>query len=586
MSVHRPSPGLSLVLGGLFFLLLPACGDPPAPSGAAVTAEPAPASASAAVVAPSGVATAEAAPQIAKGPAFLVRGKASSHGRVFWVGAGVVACPNHDCDGDAEMITEKGVVDTYNPRSMFQFTYGYLFKRELSQTAITYRGEYPHVCASFTWWNDRSDFGGVALERTGKTWAAGSDCETARYTVSRRGRPPRELDDALLHAPLPGAAESMIHGASGPTLLLADRALHAWDGKRWSRRDAPWGLPSPSAGDGSDPVSRAPVRLQDGSTFLPVGGYLIDRQGALSVLDLRDGDRPLEGVEVTGAVWTEKGPFVLAEDKETTYFLTGEVAMKRAEIPARESKKKDPPAPPPAAGTAAPSSVDRPAQAPSAAAPSAAPGAAATASSAASTAASAGTAPDPGSTGAPAPPSGSAAAASTGTAVAASAPTGDAASGSPSASAGSASAPSASTGPASDPTAGATAAPAASPDDLPAPRNFTPACATPFVLMATPPKHGQTYATTREGLRGHGELQDTVTFLEVESGGKLYFGAAVRTEDEARKLMSLIESSIKGMKPQLTCLDVLSRVTDRYAPPKGIRLISFNMTTGELVPLD
>ena len=34
------------------------------------------------------------------------------------------------------------------------------------------------------------------------------------------------------------------------------------------------------------------------------------------------------------------------------------------------------------------------------------------------------------------------------------------------------------------------------------------------------------------------------------------------------------------------CLDALSRITDRYAPPPGIRVVPINLATGELVPLD
>jgi hypothetical protein len=50
--------------------------------------------------------------------------------------------------------------------------------------------------------------------------------------------------------------------------------------------------------------------------------------------------------------------------------------------------------------------------------------------------------------------------------------------------------------------------------------------------------------------------------------------------------MEVVEKSIKGMKPALRCLDVASLVSDRYAPPPGIRVVGINLTTGELVPFD
>jgi hypothetical protein len=105
-------------------------------------------------------------------------------------------------------------------------------------------------------------------------------------------------------------------------------------------------------------------------------------------------------------------------------------------------------------------------------------------------------------------------------------------------------------------------------------------------LLASPPKPGQAYATTREALRGHAELQDIVTFVEFVVERKTYFGVQTRTEADARLFMDIVEKSVKGMKPQLLCLDVLSLIPDRYAPPEGLRIVGINLTTGELVPFD
>jgi len=120
---------------------------------------------------------------------------------------------------------------------------------------------------------------------------------------------------------------------------------------------------------------------------------------------------------------------------------------------------------------------------------------------------------------------------------------------------------------------------------MPAPTNFHAKCSAPFVVLATPPSLFWGYETLRGALQGHGELQDDLVFVEFKHGATVYFGAQAKSEDVARRFFDLAKT-VKGIRPQLTCLDAVSRIADRYAPPPGMRLVLVNLTTGELIRLD
>lgn len=392
-----------------------------------------------------------------------------------------------------------------------------------SDNSIRYEGEYPNICAVFAHWEDRSSNFAVTWKRIGKGWDQGSCPETPDYRREEKmPRPPRELDDALLHAPFADAGQNIIHGAGAPPMLIAEQAFYVWNGKTWSKRDAPWKKQKSTIDAGYYALARRPVRLENGATLIPEGGYLVDARGEITALQIAAENTPVPGdIEVAGIVWAKKHPWILVGAGDSLLLTTPDESAKkiiiRASIPARTTPTKTPA---PATTNVAPSPASNPAPMPSA-----------------SAAASAVAMPEP--------------------ALSASA------------------------------MASADVAPLPPIEKgLGALEAFTGECTTPFVLLASPPKPGQVYATTREGLEGHGELQDLVIFYELVIDGKTYFGAQSKNESDARLFMDVVEKSIKGMKPSLRCFDVTSRVPDRYAPPEGIRVIGINVATGELIPFD
>lgn len=541
-------------------------------SGAAVSAEiPAPPpSASAAVITekPTNTPDTPKAPEMPKGPKFISRAKVGDSGNLYWAGAGVVWCPTSFCIGDAYLYTEKGQLDTYDPREAMKLHYGYLFQfGEKQQVQIKYWGDYPEICANYTWWNDRTDFGGQTLKRSGKTWIPGA-CSESTYEDPQIPRPPRDLDDALLHAPVAGAASSMIFGAGGPALLVVDGGYHTWDGKVWTFHQAPVMDYLPSDDSKDAPISKRPVRMVNGNTILPRGGFVIDPQGKIAAFETEHEGKPLAAdAKVKGFVWAKKGPWMVALYEKDLYLLTAEKVGKD------EYTRAVPVGRPPRAA----------AKKATAATPSA------TASTSATAAASASVSPSPSiSASAAVSASASASGSSTQVTPAASASVATSATPAVSVSAMASIIPSASAAPAAsvEPTGVASAEPVTDPNAVGAPKNYTATCTTPFVLLATPPKPGGTFDTTRAGLKGASEFQDTVTFVEYTHEGKLYFGVQVKTEETARKFMAAVESRVKGMKPQLTCADVLSKIPDRYSPPEGMRIVGINLTTGELVSFD
>lgn len=499
--LRRFSVFAALCLG----FVLHGCKDKPAPQGATVAPDtpPPPPSATAIAPAPSASVT---APAPGQGHRFIVRRKVPNQSLqpIWFLGAGIVACQDLSCREDAFLITEEGSTESYNPLAVMRVKEPKLFPKE-SVAGVIYHGDYPNICAITVFPDDRTGTGGSSIKRTGKTWVLGEcprrDGNSREETIPR---PPREFDDALLHAPMAGAAKTLVYGAGAPAMVIEQQVLYVWDGKTWSKREAPWTKNQRELKNHLLHESRRPVRLANGMTIVPEGGFLIDTKGEVSPLQLVHDDKPIsKDAEIVGALWAPKFPWLLGYDGTDIYLSTPDknenIAYEKASLVGR----------PPAA---------KPAPAATIASPQASPSA------------SAGT-PEP----------------------------------SPSASA---------------------AAPAFPSSSLGNPRAFTAECKTPFVVLASPPKPGQAYATTREGLRGHGELQDIVTFVEIVIAGKTIFGVQTRNEADARQFMEVVEKSVKGMKPALQCLDVLSLVPDRYAPPEGIRLVGINLTTGELVPFD
>lgn len=519
---------------GLTFL---GCKDKPAPEGASVRPDippPAP-SATAVVTATPSASAVEQAPTPPPtsawpaGPKFAVRHHTSQKSHFAWLGKAVVVCDSGLCRGDAFAVTEKGIVDTYEPTEAIQLRHPQALKLDGLPWGYSYSGNYPDVCTTVIYYGDRDNSTGVTLKRSGKTWVDGNCASSPSYNdypeVVRR--PPRELDDALLHAPIADAAKTIVRGANAPPMLIAKNALHVWDGKTWSTKEGPWKSHDLNAFRNETTPSTRPVRLANGSTLVLEGGYYINAQGEIGALQLIQDDKPVAAnVEIVGAIWEEKSPWLIAMDDKEIYLATIDASEKtsfvRAPIPERSGGS-----PIPAQAPQIPNN-----------APSAIAGAA------------------PPSTANPAP-------------------------------SGSTSTPELIPSAwddfnAATKTAPSNAAPS-KPVELPA---FTAECKTPFVLLASPPKPGQTYATTRESLKGHGEFQDLVTFVEIVIDEKTLFGVQTRTEADAKSFIELVTKNVKGMKPALRCFDVVSKIPDRYAPPPGMRIVGINLTTGELVPFD
>lgn len=502
------------------------CKDKPAPEGASVRPDiPPPAPSATAVVtatpSASAVEQAPAPPPTSAwpaGPKFAVRHHTSQKSHFTWLGKGVVVCDNGLCRGDAFAVTEKGVVDTYEPTEAIQLRHPQALKMDGLPWGYSYSGNYPDVCTTVVYYGDRDNSTGVTLKRSGKTWVDGNCASSPSYNEYPVivKRPPREFDDALLHAPIAEAAKTLLRGANAPPMLIAKHALHVWDGKTWSTKDGPWKTHNLDAFRNETAPSTRPVRLSNGATLVLEGGYYINAQGEIAALQLIQDDKPVAvNVEIVGAIWEEKSPWLIAMDDKEIYLATLDASEKtpfvRAPIPARESAPSQPttsssaatpiPAPPTTANAAPSASANAPELIPSAWEDLPAPAK-------------------------PAPPK---------------------------------------------------------PVELPA---FTAECKTPFVLLASPPKPGQAYATTRESLKGHGEFQDMVTFVEIVIDEKTLFGVQTRTEADAKSFIELVEKNIKGMKPALRCFDVVSKIPDRYAPPSGMRIVGINLTTGELIPFD
>lgn len=502
------------------------CKDKPAPEGATVRPDvppPAPSATAVVTATPSASAIVEAPtppPTSAwpAGPRFAVRYRAPKNATLFWLGAGVVVCDSGSCFLDAHLITEKGVTDTYEPRKMMEAKHPQVMNGgENSSLRMAYDGVYPEVCAQLYDDGSRNVSWVLSMKRTRGTWEDGI-CPSAPNEYEDPAaikRPPRDLDDALLHAPIAGAQKSMLRGANAPPMLVADQVLYVWDGKTWTKRDAPWKKPQKTVERSAPGPSDATFRLTNGMTMVTQGGYVVNEKGEILALQLLEGDKPVgPNVEVVGAIWDNKFPWIVAMDDKEIYITSPDARDKlsfvKAPIAIREpaAKKAAPaPTPTPTPANPAPSgSTNTPELIPSAW-------------------------DDFNAATRPAPSS---------------------------------NAPS-------------------KPVELPA---FTAECKTPFVLLASPPKPGQAYATTRESLKGHGEFQDLVTFVEIVMNEKTLFGVQTRTEDDARKFMELVEKNVKGMKPALKCFDVVSQIPDRYNPPDGMRIVGINLTTGELVPFD
>jgi hypothetical protein len=321
---------INYALFSLAFTML-GCKDKPAPEGVSVRPDippPAPSATAVVTATPSASALEQAPPpQPAQpaGPKFVVRHHAPKEARLFWLGKAVIACSDSLCRGDASAVTEKGIVDTYEPTSAIQLRHPEALQLDGPVWSYLYSGNYPEVCVTVLYHGDRDNSRGVTLRRSGKTWIDGTcylgspDDEHPEVIQ----RPPRELDDALLHAPVADAAKTILRGAHAPPMLVTKRALHVWDGKAWSTQEGPWKPHDLSRFRLETVPSTEPVRLTNGATLVLEGGYYIDAKGEIAALQLIQDDKPVAAnVEIVGAIWEEKAPWIVAIDDGNTYIAS------------------------------------------------------------------------------------------------------------------------------------------------------------------------------------------------------------------------------------------------------------------------
>ncbi|MBK8258652.1 MAG: hypothetical protein IPK82_39085 [Polyangiaceae bacterium] len=119
--------------------------------------------------------------------------------------------------------------------------------------------------------------------------------------------------------------------------------------------------------------------------------------------------------------------------------------------------------------------------------------------------------------------------------------------------------------------------------EMPMPVKLTDKCTTPFVILATHQKRFEDYPTVRRSFEGHSEWQDDLVFVEFQRAGVVYLGAQAKTPDLARKVADAVTTGEPLLKPQLTCLDALSHIPDRYSPPVYGHVWGLNLTTGATV---
>ncbi len=110
--------------------------------------------------------------------------------------------------------------------------------------------------------------------------------------------------------------------------------------------------------------------------------------------------------------------------------------------------------------------------------------------------------------------------------------------------------------------------------------NFTRSCATPFVVLFNPPGSNHPYHLVAAKLAGHGELQDKLTFVELEREDIHYFGAQAEDEASARALIEAYQAAEPRAKPILGCLDAKSYVGDRYARRWDAKIVMINLQAG------
>jgi hypothetical protein len=110
--------------------------------------------------------------------------------------------------------------------------------------------------------------------------------------------------------------------------------------------------------------------------------------------------------------------------------------------------------------------------------------------------------------------------------------------------------------------------------------NFTPSCATPFVVLFNPPGRDYNYYRVASKLAKHGELQDKLTFVEFQRDEVSYFGAQADDESVARALMEAYKANEPRAKPILGCLDAKSYVGDRYTVRWDAKIVLLNLSAG------
>ncbi len=71
-----------------------------------------------------------------------------------------------------------------------------------------------------------------------------------------------------------------------------------------------------------------------------------------------------------------------------------------------------------------------------------------------------------------------------------------------------------------------------------------------------------------------------MSFVAYKQGAQPYLGAQAKDEASARKLIDAIKAAIPSIRPQLVCLDALSKIPDPYDPPEGMRRVWLHIGSG------
>lgn len=103
---------------------------------------------------------------------------------------------------------------------------------------------------------------------------------------------------------------------------------------------------------------------------------------------------------------------------------------------------------------------------------------------------------------------------------------------------------------------------------------LTKDCPTVFVLLYTLAKtapRDYDFPATRDALKGRGDLEPSLSFIEFERGGQRFFGARAASASVAQTVAKLVKEKVPGAGPAVVCDD-----------PEASRTLSIDLATGKM----